>query len=138
VLTIVWNRRSGSRGLRTSVLKREALFANGGALSAPRIAGKSIEELGVVVTGVNDQPDIVKFPGEDDSSAPSGSALTVPLSPAALADLKARALRVAVANASTPATQMQPPTPARPRAFDASEGTRLDPPGESGEGVMLR
>ena len=34
-------------------------------------------------------------------------------------------MRGAVANASTPASQTQP-TP-RPRAFDASEGTRLDP-----------
>ena len=36
-------------------------------------------------------------------------------------------MRVAVVNASTSTTQTQPSTPARPRAFDASEGTRLDP-----------
>ena len=93
--------------------------------------------LGVVVTGVNDQPEIVKFPGEDDAAQPSGPVASVPLSPAALADQKARearwgdapagVMRVAVANASTPASQTQPPTPVRPRAFDASEGTRLDP-----------
>jgi UPF0755 protein len=116
--------------LGASLQKREALFSDGGALSAAKIAGKSIEELGVVVTGVNDQPEIVKFPGEDDAAEPSGPVASVPLSPAALADEKAREarygdapagdMRVAVANASTPTT-------ARARAFDASEGTRLDP-----------
>jgi UPF0755 protein len=116
--------------LGASLQKREALFSDGGALSPAKIAGKSPEELGIVVTGVNDQPEIVKFPGENDAAEPSGPVASVPLSPAALADERAREarygdapagdLRVAVANASTPAT-------ARARAFDASEGTRLDP-----------
>ena len=115
--------------LGASLEKREALLGAGGALSATKIAGKSMEELGIVVTGVNDQPEVVKFPGEDDAAAPSGPVASVPLSPAALADEKAREarwgdapagdLRV-VADSSTPTT-------VRPRAFDASEGTRLDP-----------
>jgi UPF0755 protein len=121
--------------LGASSAKRDALFGAGGALSAAKIAGKSIEELGVVVTGVNDQPEIAKFPGEDDAAQPTGPVASVPLSPAALADEKAREarwgdapardIRIAVANA--PASATQPPTPARPRAFDASEGTRFDP-----------
>jgi UPF0755 protein len=112
-----------------SSLKREALFADGGALSAAKIAGKSTEDLGIVVTGVNDQPEIVNFPGEDDSVAPSEPLMSVPLSAAALADEKAREarygdapagnLRVAVNNPSLPSTHVH--------AFDASEGTRLDP-----------
>jgi UPF0755 protein len=122
--------------LGASSVKRDALFSDGGALSAAKIAGKSIEELGIVVTGVNDQPEIVKFPGEDDAAQPAGPVTSVPLSPAALADEKAREarygdapagdLRVAIASASPPANQTQPPT-TRPRVFDASEGTRLDP-----------
>src|ERR1700677_4616817 len=79
--------------LGASSAKRDALFGAGGALSAAKIAGKSIEELGVVVTGVNDQPEIAKFPGEDDAGEPTGPVATVPLSPAALADEKAREAR---------------------------------------------
>ena len=41
-------------------------------------------------------------------------------------DAPAGDLRVAIASASPPATQTQPAT-SRPRVFDASEGTRLDP-----------
>src|SRR3984957_12524782 len=95
--------------LGASLEKREALLGAGGALSATKIAGKSMEELGIVVTGVNDQPEVVKFPGEADAAAPSGPVPSVPLSPAALADEKAREarygdapagdLRVAVASA---------------------------------------
>ena len=116
--------------LGASLERREALLGAGGALSAAKIAGKSMEELGIVVTGVNDQPEIVKFPGEDDAAAPSGPVASVPLSPAALADQKAREARWGdapagdlhvVADSSTPTTVV------RPRAFDASEGTRLDP-----------
>src|SRR5277367_2147743 len=116
--------------LGASLEKREALLGAGGALSATKIAGKSMEELGIVVTGVNDQPEIVKFPGEDDAVAPSGPVASVPLSPAALAYQKAREARWGdapagdlhvVADSSTPTTVV------RPRAFDASEGTRLDP-----------
>jgi UPF0755 protein len=126
--------------------KRDALLGAGGALSADKIAGKSIEELGVVVTGVNDQPEIAKFPGEDDAGEPTGPVATVPLSPAALADEKAREARygdpaagdihAVPPGASPAAVGMTAVAPAggtttvattRPRAFDASEGTRLDP-----------
>src|SRR5271170_6944419 len=116
--------------LGASLEKREALLGAGGALSATKIAGKSMEELGVVVTGVNDQPEIVKFPGEDEAAVPSGPVASVPLSPAALADQKAREARWGDAPAGdlhgVVADNSSPP-PTRPRAFDASEGTRLDP-----------
>jgi UPF0755 protein len=120
------------------VQKRESLLGAGGALSPAKIAGKSIEELGVVVTGVNDQPEIAKFPGEDDPAPTSGPVASFPLSPAALADEKAREARwgsappgdapggnARVAAAGSPAATA--PTSPRARAFDASEGTRLDP-----------
>ena len=117
--------------LGASLEKREALLGDGGALSAAKIAGKSMEELGIVVTGVNDQPEIVKFPGEDDAAAPSGPVASVPLSPAALADEKAREARWGDAPAGdlhgVVADNSTPTTAPRPRAFDASEGTRLDP-----------
>ena len=116
--------------LGASLQKREALLGAGGALSAAKIAGKSMEDLGIVVTGVNDQPEVVKFPGEDDAAAPSGPVASVPLSPAALADQKAREARWGDAPAGdlhgVVADNSSPP-PTRPRAFDASEGTRLDP-----------
>jgi len=114
--------------LGASLQKREALLGPGGALSAAKIGGKSREELGIVVTGVNDQPEIVQFPGED-AAGPSGPAASIPLPPAALADLRAHEARWG----DTPAGDLlvagdtPSPTPARPRAFDASEGTRLDP-----------
>ncbi|MFZ2109902.1 MAG: endolytic transglycosylase MltG, partial [Roseiarcus sp.] len=115
--------------LGASLEKREALLGAGGALSATKIAGKSMEELGVVVTGVNDQPETVKFPGEDDAAAPSGPVASVPLSPAALADEKAREARWGDAPAGDQhvVADSSTPTTVRPRAFDASEGTRLDP-----------
>jgi UPF0755 protein len=115
--------------LGASLEKREALLGAGGALSATKIAGKSMEELGIVVTGVNDQPEVVKFPGEDDAAAPSGPVASVPLSPAALADEKAREARWGDAPAGDlrVAADSSTPTTVRPRAFDASEGTRLDP-----------
>ena len=107
-----------------------ALLAPGGALSASGAAGASLDALGAVITGVNDAPPAQAFPddpGPDDAAQPVAS---VPLSAAALADQKARIARYVDAGAADPRVAgLDAPAgaPARPRAFDASEGTPLDP-----------
>jgi UPF0755 protein len=118
----------------------DALVGVGGSLSAAKLSGaKSIDEI-AIVEGVNDPP-----PGSDDSLPPSAEAYagtappayagSAPLSPAALADLRAREARYGngmfvdanVASAAQPPAATMVVSGARPRAFDASEGTRLDP-----------
>ena len=106
-----------------------ALTGAGGGLSREKL-GDAIDQ--VVVTGVNDPS-----PGSDDAPAADDGApvASAPLSPAALADLRARAARygeglpanaeVAAAPAMAPA--YVGPVGGKSRAFDASEGTRLDP-----------
>jgi len=112
--------------------KLAELIGSGGSLSATNLRG-GIDQY--IVTGVNDPP-----PGGTDDAfgyvdnEPAGSA---PLSSAALADLRARAARyggggVVGANVASGAEAAAGPVavaPAgvRPRAFDASEGTKLDP-----------
>ena len=124
---------------RIAVSRRRvaALVGAGGSLSPKRLSDGAIDSL--VVTGVNDPP-----PGSDDPDAPvaddgsgasDGSVATAPLSPAALADLRARLARygggqVIDAKASAAATATGPAIvgPVGPRrGFDASEGTKLDP-----------
>ena len=124
---------------RIAVARRKvaALVGAGGSLSPTKLGGGAIDSL--VVTGVNDPP-----PGSDDPGAPvadegvaaTGDSLaTAPLSPAALADLRARAARygggqVIDASASAAAAPAGPAVvgPTGPRhGFDASEGTKLDP-----------
>ena len=111
--------------------KMTALLGAGGSLSPEKLGGAKLDS--VVVTGVNDPS-----PGSDEpiagvSDGPMGSA---PVSPAMLADMKARAARYgdspvtysALASpAPPPAVASTAPAAGRPRAFDASEGTRLDP-----------
>jgi UPF0755 protein len=107
-----------------------ALLGPGGALSASGAAGASLDALGAVITGVNDEPPAQAFPddpGPDDAAQPVAS---VPLSAAALADQKARIARYVGAGAADPRVAgLDAPAgaPARPRAFDASEGTPFDP-----------
>jgi UPF0755 protein len=119
---------------------RKAEDAALASLVAPGV--KSIDEIGGVVTGVNDGPadgtafDDAGSPGASGTSRPIPS---VPLPPAMLADERAREAKYgtaplasssAVLGAATPAAPAspQPPTASgRPRIFDASEGTRLDP-----------
>ena len=107
-----------------------ALLGPGGALSASGAAGASLDALGAVITGVNDEPPAQAFPddpGPDDAAQPVAS---VPLSAAALADQKARIARYVDAGAADPRVAgLDAPAgaPARPRAFDASEGTPFDP-----------
>jgi len=116
--------------LGASVRKREALLGAGGSLSAEKIAGKSIQDLGAVVLGVNDEPDVAVF--QDGAGGVSTApAASVPLSPTALADQKAREARygnatIADSGAAAPATPVGGQA-THALAFDASEGTPLDP-----------
>jgi UPF0755 protein len=110
--------------------------------SLPAAGGKTIEDLGAVVTGVNDGPaEGDAFADATASIDGSGSAGSVPLSPALLADEKAREAKYgrgapsasppsadpAAAGVQTASASAQPTASGRPRIFDASEGTRLDP-----------
>jgi UPF0755 protein len=117
---------------------RDALLGAGGALSADRIGGKSLEDLGVVVTGVNDQPEVAAFAADNDSGPmPAGPIVSVPMSPAALAEQRAREAKYGEAPLTSSIQLARgddpPPNPApnsastRAHAFDASEGTPLDP-----------
>jgi UPF0755 protein len=107
----------------------EALTGAGGSLSAARLGKGGIDSL--VVLGVNDPP-----PGSDDPGAPVSdeSVSSAPLSPTALADLRARAARYGDSQAIVdPGAAAPPPAAVTPtggphaHAFDASEGTKLDP-----------
>ena len=107
--------------------RRNALDSALVSLSSATAGGKSIEELGAVVAGVNDAPaEGDAFAGLD-SASPVAS---VPLSPAMLADQKAREakFRASTLTPSDGAAPLTQPAPSgRPRIFDASEGTKLDP-----------
>ena len=111
--------------------KREALLGTGGSLSAEKIAGKSIQDLGAVVTGVNDEPDVAVFEDGGSGGVSTVPAASVPLSATALADQKAREARFGNATVADSGTSAGAGAPvalgARALAFDASEGTRLDP-----------
>jgi UPF0755 protein len=129
--------------IANSKRQMDALVGVGGSLSAAKLSvAKSIDEI-AVVEGVNDPS-----PGSDDAmppsveayagSAPAGAAPpgSAPLSSAALADLRAREARYGngmfvdanVASVTqTPAAAGTTVLSGRPRAFDASEGTKLDP-----------
>ncbi len=108
----------------------EAMTGAGGSLSAAKLARGGIDS--VVVLGVNDPP-----PGSDDPGAPvdDEAVTSAPLSPAALADLRARAALYGGGQlivdtgvtAAPPAPAAVSPTGPHARAFDASEGTKLDP-----------
>ncbi len=110
-------------------------------LSPTAPGAKSIEELGAVVAGVNDAPaEGDAFAQSDASDASPDGVASVPLSPAMLADQRAREAKygtapvsevsnvAATSTAGQAAPAAQPPTSSgRPRIYDASEGTRLDP-----------
>ena len=109
------------------------------SLVAPGV--KSIEEVGGIVTGVNDAP--AEGLAFDDASSAGASGIgpvaSAPVPPAMLADERAREAKygtpplpsngaVASATPSAAPASPQPPTASgRPRIYDASEGTRLDP-----------
>ncbi len=118
---------------------RNAKDAALASLSAPGV--KTIEELGLVVSGVNDGPAEGFAFGNDDPPATGGGGqiASAPLSPAMLADQRAREAKYGTGTltlASTTLTDAAGPSPAQaspgtvsghPRIYDASEGTPLDP-----------
>jgi UPF0755 protein len=115
---------------------RKAEAAALASLAAP--GAKTIEDIGAVVTGVNDAPEAgLAFSDGDPPGAGAGPVASVPLSPAMLADEKAREAKYGTATlaSSIPANApvaapaaAQPATASgRPRIYDASEGTPLDP-----------
>jgi UPF0755 protein len=117
-------------------LMRDALLGPNGALSAGN-ATKSLAELGAVVQGVNDQPAVDESADAGSSAATRGQIESYPLSVAAQADQQKRTVRYGVADAATNGSinavaganlmAAAPPAGERSHAFDASEGTRLDP-----------
>ena len=99
---------------------------------------KSIEELGAVVAGVNDGPaEGEAFADPDPPGVGMDPVASVALSPAMLAEQRAReakygtpsaALNGAVGGVAAAPAPAEPGTASgRPRIFDASEGTPLDP-----------
>ena len=117
---------------------RNAKDAALASLAGPGV--KTIEELGLVVSGVNDAPaEGFAFGNDDPPATGTGPVGSAPLSPAMLADQKAREAKygtgtvtlasttLADTTAAAPA-QVSPGTASgHPRIYDASEGTALDP-----------
>jgi UPF0755 protein len=103
------------------------------ALAGPGF--KTIEESGAIVAGVNDAPvEGLAFADPDPPGAGDGPIATAPLSPAMLADQKAREakygtapLASSAAVVAAPAAALPPTASGHPRIYDASEGTPLDP-----------
>jgi UPF0755 protein len=100
---------------------------------------KSIEDMSFVVAGVNDGPqEGVAFGDDaDPPGAGTGPVASAPLSPAMLADQKAREAKygttplvssvLADSVVATPVSASPTTASGRPRIYDASEGTALDP-----------
>jgi UPF0755 protein len=108
----------------------QSLLGAGGELSPRNVSKQTPESLGVVVTGVNDAPTGPVFSNEDDAGASVDAILKAPLSPAALAEQKARIARYGnPVNSEPRLAGLDNPASAPPHAtgFDASEGTPLDP-----------
>jgi UPF0755 protein len=114
---------------------REAMLGPSGALLKQ---AENLTQLGVVVEGVNDDSvmDGAAAAQDDEAAASKGPILSYPMSPAALAEQQSRAARYAnamrggrpvnvLASADLPSASVQ--TAGRSHAFDASEGTPLDP-----------
>jgi len=93
----------------------------------------SIEELGAVVAGVNDAPsEGDAFADAGPAGAASDPAASGPLPPAMLPDQKGREAKygtpaLADSSSAQAAAAPQPTASGRPRIYDASEGTKLDP-----------
>jgi UPF0755 protein len=110
---------------------REALLSPKGPLSV-EAAGKNIADSGLVVEGVNDEALVMTQ--SDEGGASADPAQSYPLSPQMLADQKSREARYgSLVNMNTASADALPepiaklPPGVRPRGFDASEGTKLDP-----------
>ena len=114
---------------------RNAMDSALASLSPASPGAKSIEELGAIVAGVNNSPPEGAAFADAGSAAdgPDGSVASVPLPPAMLADQKAREAKygtpvvAAAGDAASPAAPQPPTASGRPRIYDASEGTKLDP-----------
>jgi UPF0755 protein len=114
---------------------RKAEDAALASLVAPGV--KSIDEIGGVVTGVNDGPaEGVAFDDAGSAGASgAGPVASAPVPAAMLADERAREAKYGTAPLASsgavldaaPASPQPPTASGRPRIFDASEGTRLDP-----------
>jgi UPF0755 protein len=115
---------------------RNAKDAALASLAAPGV--KTIEELGFVVAGVNDAPtEGFAFGNDDPPGTGTGPVASAPLSPAMLADEKAREAKygtvtlasttLADTTAAAPAQASPGTASGHPRIYDASEGTALDP-----------
>ena len=118
---------------------RKATDAALASLVGPSVQSiEDIGDIGAVVAGVNDAPaEGLAFSDADPPGVGAGSAASVPLSPAMLADQRAREAKYGTApltpNAQAASVDAAPsPAPSgtasgRPRIYDASEGTPLDP-----------
>src|SRR5271166_5364990 len=115
---------------------RNAKDAALASLNAPGV--KSIEEIGAVVSGVNDgPPEGEAFADPSPPGTGTEPIASVPLSPAMLAEQRAREAKYGTPSAASNVTAAgvapaqapaQPGTASgRPRIYDASEGTPLDP-----------
>jgi UPF0755 protein len=116
---------------------RQALLGPSGSLVAGASV-RSLADIGTVVQGVNDQPPAAP-PESGVEAASTGSIQSYPLSAAALAEQQSRAARYGaqgalpdggvkvVASADAALSPTGRSSAPRPRAFDASEGTPLDP-----------
>ena len=116
---------------------RNAKDAALASLDAPGF--KSIEDMSVIVAGVNDGPaEGLAFGDTDPQDAGTGPVASTPLSPAMLADEKAREAKYGTpplasttlvdTTSAAPAQASSPGTASgHPRIYDASEGTPLDP-----------
>jgi len=116
---------------------RNAKDAALASLAGP--GAKTIEELGFVVSGVNDAPaEGLAFGNDDDPPGTgTGPVASAPLSPAMLADEKAREAKygtvtlasttLADTTAAAPGQASPGTASGHPRIYDASEGTALDP-----------
>ena len=115
----------------------EALLGPDGALTRSNKSAAKLEDIGAVVQGVNDASSDAMIALGDDPGPSGAPVASYPMSPASLADLQARAARYGGAPLVEPSAPANPaPASAvaaieqkasRSHAFDASEGTALDP-----------
>ena len=114
---------------------RKAMDEAMASLRPTAFGAKSIEDLGAVVAGVNDEPVTIDAFDTDAFAAASGPVGSAPVPPAMLADQRAREAKYGtppIAQTAAPAGSAAPvaiaPVAGRgPIIHDASEGTPLDP-----------
>jgi UPF0755 protein len=114
----------------------DTLSGSSGASSA-HVGANNLEEMGVIVQGLNDPPQADERVDSVNSADASAPIQSYPMSVAALADQRNRAAKYGVAGAtanggakilaSADPGVVAPSASRLSRAFDASEGTPLDP-----------